>query len=167
MLRAFGTCARRWCWYAALLIAAAGSHPGPARADVVYPVGTPSLGAHYDKPGDSITFRVYSSRATAIQLYLYDVAMDAVEKLVVPLSKGADSDIWSATVSVADLRHKGITGDGLLRLPRLGAELAVRPDLDEGLDGRLRQPTSTPRATASTRTSSCSIPTRGRSATTR
>jgi glycogen operon protein len=67
------------------------------------------MGAHFDASGQSITFRVYSSRASAIELYLYDVAIDADEKLVVPLSKEPAADIWSANVSVNDLRAKGVT----------------------------------------------------------
>jgi isoamylase len=103
--------ARRWSLSATLMIAAiAGGNPGSARADIVYPAGTPSLGAHYDKSGDSITFQVKSSRAKVIHLYLYDVAMDADERLVVPLSRGTDTDVWSASVPVADLKAKGITG---------------------------------------------------------
>ena len=93
-----------------MIAAIAGGNPGSARADIVYPAGTPSLGARYDKSGDSITFQVKSSRAKVIHLYLYDVAMDADERLVVPLSRGTDTDVWSASVPVADLKAKGITG---------------------------------------------------------
>src|SRR5258705_12333234 len=58
------TRARHWSWYAALVLAAIScGRPGAARADLVYPKGTPSLGSHYDKTGESIIFRVYSSRA--------------------------------------------------------------------------------------------------------
>jgi isoamylase len=99
---------RRWCWHLALLIVIANGVVSRSRADLIYPAGTPSLGAHYDGSGQSITFRVYSSRATAIDLYLYDVAMNADEKLVVSMSKAPDSDVWSAKVNVAALQSSGI-----------------------------------------------------------
>ena len=101
--------ARRWSWHVVLLIATATACPSSSRADLIYPAGTPPLGAHYDGSGQSITFRLYSSRATAIDLYLYDVAMDAEEKLIVSMSKATDSDFWSANVTVANLQAKGIT----------------------------------------------------------
>jgi glycogen operon protein len=87
-----------------------GGLPGAARADVVYPPGTPALGAHYDAAGANIRFRIYSSRATKIDLYLYDVAFGADEKVIVALEKGPSTDVWSATVPVADLRARGIGG---------------------------------------------------------
>ncbi len=102
--------ARRRLLVAALLFAAAALCYRSAHADLIYPDGTPSLGAHYDKTEQSITFQVYSSRATAIDLCLYDVAMDADEKLTIQLSKGSNSNIWSAIVPVTELQSKGITG---------------------------------------------------------
>ncbi len=98
-------------WCVILLVAAALGSPPSVRADLTYPEGTPTLGARYDKSGGSITFRVYLlACATAIHLYLYDVALDADEKARrAALSKGTDSDVWSVTVPVADLRAKGVS----------------------------------------------------------
>jgi isoamylase len=67
------------------------------------------LGARYDATNSNITFRVYSSRATRIELYLYAVAYDAPEVARHPLTKDADN-VWSVTVPVADLRAAGIDG---------------------------------------------------------
>ena len=97
-------------WGFVVLIVALIAWNRSSRADTSYPAGTPSLGAHYDQTGATINFRVYPSRATAIDLYLYDVAIDADEKSVVPMSKATDSDIWSADVSVATLTANGIAG---------------------------------------------------------
>jgi isoamylase len=123
---------RCWCLFASLLVAAASGLAGPNRVDLVYPDGTPSMGAHFDKPGKSITFRVYSSRATAIQLSLYDTAMDADEKLVVPLSKGSDPVVWSAIVPVADLQAKGITGTVFYGYRAWGPNWAFDPAWTKG-----------------------------------
>jgi glycogen operon protein len=83
---------------------------GAAEADLAYPPGTPSLGAHFDKTGTNILFRVRSARATKIDLYLYATHFGADEEAVVPLRKEPSSDVWSVTVPVAELRAKGITG---------------------------------------------------------
>ncbi len=40
------------------------------RADIVYPAGTPTLGARYDATGNNVEFRIYSSRAVRIDVYL-------------------------------------------------------------------------------------------------
>ncbi|HZX26410.1 MAG TPA: isoamylase [Telluria sp.] len=72
-------------------------------------INTNHLGAAYDATQSNVTFRVYSSRATRIELYLYAAASGAAEKARVVLTKGADN-VWSATVPVSSLTGWGITG---------------------------------------------------------
>jgi glycogen operon protein len=79
-------------------------------AQATYPPGTPTLGAHYNGSGNSIRFRVYSSRASTVQLYLFDAPFGADEKLVCPMTKEAGSDVFAVDVALDDLRNKGITG---------------------------------------------------------
>lgn len=67
------------------------------------------LGARYDATNSNITFRVYSSRATRIELYLYAGAYGEPEAARYTLAKDAD-DVWSVTVPVADLAAAGING---------------------------------------------------------
>jgi isoamylase len=67
------------------------------------------LGARYDGTGATITFRVYSSRATRIAVYVYAAATGVPESANYPLARDA-SQIWSTTVSVATLRALGVTG---------------------------------------------------------
>jgi isoamylase len=69
------------------------------------------LGARYDGTQDNITFRVYSSRASRIEVWLYASPSGAQEKVRYVLSKDTNTSIWSKTVSVATLRDTyGITG---------------------------------------------------------
>lgn len=67
------------------------------------------LGARYDASRSNITFRVYSLRATRIEIYLYSTPAGAQERRKYVLTKDA-SNVWSKTVSVAGLQSAGITG---------------------------------------------------------
>ncbi|MGH8877542.1 MAG: glycogen debranching protein [Stackebrandtia sp.] len=69
----------------------------------------PELGAHYDAAGENIGFAVRSAGATRIDAYLYAEAEGADEKLRLPLT--GTSDVYSGSVSVADLEQAGITGE--------------------------------------------------------
>jgi glycogen operon protein len=74
-------------------------------------VGSQNLGATYDATQANITFRVYSSRATRIEVFLYAAAYGEQEKVRYLMTQDATSKIWSVTVSVATLRNTfGITG---------------------------------------------------------
>jgi glycogen operon protein len=90
-----------------LLLGVAWWTPPAGRGDV-YPPGSPALGGQYDATGNNIVFQVYSSRATRIEVCLYDQPVGADEKLRVVLKPDAKSNIWTATVAVADLAGKGI-----------------------------------------------------------
>ncbi|MFE7171664.1 alpha-amylase family glycosyl hydrolase [Streptomyces sp. NPDC057616] len=84
--------------------------PGPFTARAAAATGG-ALGAHYDAAGTAIGFRVYSSRATRIDLYLYRAASGSQEAAVVPLTKDSATGVWSADVAVSTLRDQyGITG---------------------------------------------------------
>lgn len=81
-------------------------------ADEYQVVANPTqLGAAYNANKTSITFRVYSSRATRIEVYLYSAATGLQEKAKYVLTKDAATNIWSSTVSVATLQSSyGLTG---------------------------------------------------------
>jgi isoamylase len=83
---------------------------GTTWAQADYPSGTPDLGAQYDMTGTNLRFRIYSSRAMEIHLYLYDEFLGVDENAVVAMAKEPNSDIWSATVAVSDLKKNGIKG---------------------------------------------------------
>ncbi len=68
-----------------------------------------ALGASYDLGQTNVTFKIYSSRATRMELFLYGAASGQQEKARLALTKGT-GNIWSATVSVAALNGYGITG---------------------------------------------------------
>jgi len=95
---------------AALALGLAGivsAHPitaPPAQAAI----DAQALGARYDATATNITFRVYSSQATRIAVYLYSTATGTQEKASYVLSENAD--IFARTVSVAALNGLGITG---------------------------------------------------------
>jgi glycogen operon protein len=73
-------------------------------------INSMNLGAKYDSTGAKITFRVYSSRATRIEVYLYKTPFGDQDAVRYTLTKDA-SNVWSTTVSVSTLRTSyGITG---------------------------------------------------------
>jgi len=80
-------------------------------ANVQAAINAQNLGAKYDASQGNITFRVYSSRASRIEVWLYKTASGAQERVRYVLTKDAASNVWSKTVSVATLRNSyGITG---------------------------------------------------------
>jgi isoamylase len=69
------------------------------------------LGARYDATSTNITFKVYSSRATRIEVWIYKEASGFQEKVKYVMVKDAATNIWSKTASVATLQNTyAITG---------------------------------------------------------
>lgn len=69
------------------------------------------LGANYDATKANITFRVYSSRATRIEVYLYSTTTGQQEKVKYVMTQDTTTKIWAKTVSVATLQSSyGLTG---------------------------------------------------------
>jgi isoamylase len=69
-----------------------------------------NLGAKYDGTQSNITFRVYSSRASRIEVWLYKTATGAQEVVRYVMTKDANN-VWSKTASVSTLQNTyGITG---------------------------------------------------------
>ncbi|WP_155368573.1 isoamylase [Catellatospora vulcania] len=98
---------RLWRSVLAAALVAAGlslvSPTAPAQAGI----DTLTLGGRYS--GANVNFRVYSSRATRIAVYVYSAATGAQEKASYLLTKGT-GDVWATTVSVATLQAAGVTG---------------------------------------------------------
>ncbi|MFI1075967.1 alpha-amylase family glycosyl hydrolase [Streptomyces puniciscabiei] len=99
----------------ATAVAVCTSLTGPVASDVSttrpVPAAGGPLGAHYDPTGTTIGFRVFSSRATRIDLYLYRTALGSQEAAVVPLTKDSATNVWSVRVPVSTVRGRyGITG---------------------------------------------------------
>nr|MBP9112818.1 hypothetical protein [Polyangiaceae bacterium] len=59
--------------------------------------GVNGLGGEWSKDGKSVRFRVYSSRATRIEVHLFNAAFGEDEYLSVPLVREARGT-WTATV---------------------------------------------------------------------
>jgi glycogen operon protein len=72
-------------------------------------INSMSLGASYNAGKTSITFRVYSSQATRMVLYLYSAGYGVQESATYVLSEGAN-DVWAVTVPVSAIQSAGITG---------------------------------------------------------
>lgn len=82
--------------------------PAPA---VRAAINAQNLGAKYDGTQSNITFRVYSSRATRIEVWLYKTPSGAQQLVRYVLTKDATTNVWSKTASVATLQNTyGITG---------------------------------------------------------
>src|ERR1700722_1641884 len=68
-----------------------------------------TLGASYNAQKTDITFRVYSSQATYIKLYLYSTGYGVQESTTYVLSP-AGSNVWAVTVPVSAIQAAGISG---------------------------------------------------------
>ena len=67
------------------------------------------LGATYTSSNANITFRIYSSQATLMVVYLYTAGYGVQESATYALSP-AGSNVWAVTVAVSDIQAAGITG---------------------------------------------------------
>lgn len=72
-------------------------------------INATALGASYDATKANVTFKVYSGRATRIELYLYSTATGTAEKSRVVMTAGAGG-VWSATIPVTALNSQGLSG---------------------------------------------------------
>ena len=74
-------------------------------------VNAQNLGARFNAAGTAVDFRVYSSRATRVELWLYKTSKGAAERTRLVLTKDAASQVWSRSVSLNTIRTTyGITG---------------------------------------------------------
>ena len=72
-------------------------------------VGPRGLGATFAEPS-TLSFQVYSSKATRIEVWMYGQAFGADEKIRYPMAKDASTNIWTKSVSLDQLHHDfGIT----------------------------------------------------------
>jgi isoamylase len=79
----------------------------PARAAI----DALALGARYDATRANIAFKVYSSRATRIELWIYKTPSGAQEVVRYVMVKDPATNVWSKTASVATLANSyGLTG---------------------------------------------------------
>ena len=72
-------------------------------------INSMTLGASYNAQKTSITFRVYSSQATRMMLYLYASGYGAQDSANYVLSS-VGNGVWSVTVPVSSIQAAGITG---------------------------------------------------------
>ena len=74
-------------------------------------INSQTLGAKYDSTASNITFRVYSSRATRIELDLFNAGYGVAEALKYVLTLDPNTpNVWQITVPVATIKAAGITG---------------------------------------------------------
>ena len=69
-----------------------------------------NLGASYDATQSNVIFRVYSSRATQIEVDLYTTPMGSPEVLRYTLTVDNSTNIFSASIPVSTLQAAGIAG---------------------------------------------------------
>lgn len=72
-------------------------------------INADNLGASYSTDQTSVSFRVFSSQATHIEVYVYAVASGQDEIAHFPLTKNANN-VWSLNVPLSQLQNLGITG---------------------------------------------------------
>ncbi len=74
-------------------------------------INTHNLGAKYDATQANINFRVYSSRATRIEVWIYKTPKGAQPVVRYVMTKDAATSVWSKTASVATLKNSyALTG---------------------------------------------------------
>jgi len=66
------------------------------------------LGATIDDTQSVVTFRVFSSRATHVEVWIYDTPFGSAEKLNAEMTVDPQN-IWSKTIPLGDLAGKGVT----------------------------------------------------------
>jgi len=71
--------------------------------------GAMPLGANYGPDSKEITFSLYSSRATRVEVWIYSVTQGQGERARYELARDG-ANIWSVTVQLAELRSKGVDG---------------------------------------------------------
>jgi isoamylase len=64
------------------------------------------LGARYTANPNEIIFRVYSARATRVDVYLYGKALNEEEIAHYTLSRNTATNVWSRTLSISSLKNK-------------------------------------------------------------
>ena len=72
-------------------------------------INASKLGASYDTTNANVTFKVYSSRASRIELFLYSTATGTVEKARYVMTLGTGG-VWNSSIPVATLNGQGLTG---------------------------------------------------------
>lgn len=81
----------------------------PGRADAA--INAYDLGARYDASMANLRFRVYSSRATRIEVWLYSAPTGAHEAARYTLTKNATTQNWEVNIPVTTIKNThGITG---------------------------------------------------------
>jgi len=73
-------------------------------------INASGLGASYDSTQSNIVFRVFSSRATQMEVDLYASPMGSPEVMRCTLTSDGTTHIFSASVAVADIQAAGING---------------------------------------------------------
>ena len=73
-------------------------------------INADGLGPSFDSTQTNAIFRVYSSRATRIEIDLYATPMGSPEVLGFPLTGDPTSNIFSVSIPVATLQSATITG---------------------------------------------------------
>ena len=87
----------------AFALAGLAAHPASAA------INPNKLGASYDSTKSNLSFKVYSSRATRIELYLYSAATGTAEKARYVMTQGTGG-IWSVSIPSTTLSSLGLTG---------------------------------------------------------
>ncbi|HLL22916.1 MAG TPA: alpha-amylase family glycosyl hydrolase, partial [Kofleriaceae bacterium] len=91
----------KWCLLVVWLVACTGTQSPALVSDAAVP-WDPPLGANYDPDGSGVVFRIASTRASRIELWIYDAPMGAERSRTV-MEREPSSDIWRARVATSEL----------------------------------------------------------------
>ena len=99
----------------AVTAACSGSTSGDDVPDASVP-WQPGLGAHWDPDGSGVEFRIASTRATRIELWIYDAPMGSAERSRVVMEREVDGQLFAFpdTVFGTDSHTTMINGIGVL-----------------------------------------------------
>lgn len=101
---------------------------------VLHHASAAELGARWDTVAQNITFRVYSSAATRIEVWFYIQPLGAQERLHLPLSVDPTTKIWALTVPLSTLLSNGVTGAVYYGYRAWGPNWTFDPSWTKGSD---------------------------------
>lgn len=100
-------------------------------------VGAHQLGVTADE--QSLQFRVYSSRATRVEVWIYGQPVGVEEVARVVMTKDPATSVWSATVSRSTLEEQGITGAVYYGYRAWGPNWTYEPSWTKGTENGFHQ----------------------------
>jgi glycogen operon protein len=116
---------RCWTWLGAALALS-------LQASAWGAIDAQQLGARYDGTASNVTFKVFSSRASRIEVWVYAAPAGAEEVARYALTRDPATNLWSKTLGASGLRYAGSTGPIYYGLRAWGPNWTYDPTWTKG-----------------------------------